>query len=109
MADRAENNKVPTRNAPNSDQEPQRSRGPTPQSGNRPFRDLGWLSRMRSTHSPAGSGLEAERLEQRVEPGGGRVRGGKPHVLLDRPPRQQARLLEDHAERAVRGERNAAV
>src|SRR5262249_39561546 len=28
MADRAENNKVPTRNAPNSDQEPQRSRGP---------------------------------------------------------------------------------
>src|SRR6516165_4826324 len=54
-------------------------------------------------------GLEAERLEQRVEPGGGRVRGGKPHVLLDRPPRQQARLLEDHAERAVRGERDAAV
>src|SRR6516164_7687402 len=34
MADRAESNKVPTRNAPNSDQEPQRSRGsddrPTP-------------------------------------------------------------------------------
>src|SRR5262245_32907406 len=28
MADRAKNNKVPTRNAPNSDQEPQRSRGP---------------------------------------------------------------------------------
>src|SRR5205823_14819916 len=28
MADRAENNKMPTRNAPNSDQEPQRSRGP---------------------------------------------------------------------------------
>src|SRR6516225_5877338 len=28
MADRAENNKVPIRNAPNSDQEPQRSRGP---------------------------------------------------------------------------------
>src|SRR6266481_1177853 len=28
MADRAEDNKVPTRNAPNSDQEPQRSRGP---------------------------------------------------------------------------------
>src|SRR5262245_31144719 len=28
MVDRAENNKVPTRNAPNSDQEPQRSRGP---------------------------------------------------------------------------------
>ena len=28
MADRAENNKVPTRNATNSDQEPQRSRGP---------------------------------------------------------------------------------
>src|SRR5262245_16325896 len=28
MADRAENNKVPSRNAPNSDQEPQRSRGP---------------------------------------------------------------------------------
>src|SRR5512133_406696 len=28
MADRAENNKVPTPNAPNSDQEPQRSRGP---------------------------------------------------------------------------------
>src|SRR5262245_39611194 len=28
MADRAENNKVPTRNAPSSDQEPQRSRGP---------------------------------------------------------------------------------
>src|SRR6266550_2844793 len=28
MADRAENNKVPARNAPNSDQEPQRSRGP---------------------------------------------------------------------------------
>src|SRR6516165_1519998 len=28
MAGRAENNKVPTRNAPNSDQEPQRSRGP---------------------------------------------------------------------------------
>src|SRR5262245_24197595 len=28
MADRAESNKVPTRNAPNSDQEPQRSRGP---------------------------------------------------------------------------------
>src|SRR6478735_853519 len=28
MADQAENNKVPTRNAPNSDQEPQRSRGP---------------------------------------------------------------------------------
>src|SRR5256714_6010977 len=28
MADRAENNKVPTRNAPNSDQEPPRSRGP---------------------------------------------------------------------------------
>src|SRR6185312_6680796 len=27
-ADRAENNNVPTRNAPNSDQEPQRSRGP---------------------------------------------------------------------------------
>src|SRR6516165_3033224 len=34
MADRAESNKVPTRNEPNSDQEPQRSRGlddhPTP-------------------------------------------------------------------------------
>src|SRR6516225_4682164 len=34
MADRAESNKVPTRHAPNSDQEPQRSRGsddrPTP-------------------------------------------------------------------------------
>jgi len=29
-------------------------------------------------------GLEAERLEQRVEPGVGRPRGGKPHVLLDR-------------------------
>src|SRR5712691_4557619 len=28
MADRAENKKAPTRNAPNSDQEPQRSRGP---------------------------------------------------------------------------------
>src|SRR6516162_9354599 len=28
MADRAESNKVPTRNEPNSDQEPQRSRGP---------------------------------------------------------------------------------
>src|SRR5262249_47895036 len=28
MADRAKNNKVPTRNAPNSDQEPQRSRRP---------------------------------------------------------------------------------
>src|SRR5712671_3586322 len=28
MAARAENNKVPARNAPNSDQEPQRSRGP---------------------------------------------------------------------------------
>src|SRR5262245_10397348 len=28
MADRAESNKVPTRNAPNSDQEPQRSREP---------------------------------------------------------------------------------
>src|SRR5215467_12396727 len=28
MAGRAENNKVPARNAPNSDQEPQRSRGP---------------------------------------------------------------------------------
>src|SRR6266576_6305500 len=28
MADRAENNKMLTRNAPNSDQEPQRSRGP---------------------------------------------------------------------------------
>src|SRR5262245_42352400 len=28
MADRAENNKVPARNAANSDQEPQRSRGP---------------------------------------------------------------------------------
>src|SRR5262245_43440506 len=32
MADRAENNKVPARNAPNSDQEPQRSRAP----GDRP-------------------------------------------------------------------------
>src|SRR5215813_7727611 len=28
MADRAENNKVPTPNAPNSDQEPQQSHGP---------------------------------------------------------------------------------
>src|SRR5437773_5391924 len=28
MAGRAEDNKVPTRNAPNSDQEPQRSHGP---------------------------------------------------------------------------------
>src|SRR6185369_16960878 len=28
MVDQAENNKVPARNAPNSDQEPQRSRGP---------------------------------------------------------------------------------
>src|SRR5437016_9323224 len=28
MADRPEDNKVPTRNAPNLDQEPQRSRGP---------------------------------------------------------------------------------
>src|SRR5262245_15484967 len=28
MAGRAENNKVPARNAPNSDQEPQRPRGP---------------------------------------------------------------------------------
>src|SRR4029450_9469908 len=28
MADRAENNKVPARKAPTSDQEPQRSRGP---------------------------------------------------------------------------------
>src|SRR4030088_2502123 len=28
MADRAEDNKAPTRNAPNSDREPQRSRGP---------------------------------------------------------------------------------
>src|SRR6266700_7867526 len=28
MADRAEDNKVPARNAPNLDQEPQRSRGP---------------------------------------------------------------------------------
>src|SRR5262249_24219393 len=32
MPDRAENNKVPARNAPNSDQEPQRSRAP----GDRP-------------------------------------------------------------------------
>src|SRR5216684_2098737 len=28
MVDRAEDNKAPTRNAPNSDREPQRSRGP---------------------------------------------------------------------------------
>src|SRR5215831_18636363 len=28
MADQAQNNKVPTRNAPNSNQEPRRSRGP---------------------------------------------------------------------------------
>jgi hypothetical protein len=31
--------------------------------------------------------LEPERLEQRVEPGVGHARGGKPHVLLDRAPR----------------------
>jgi hypothetical protein len=38
-------------------------------------------------------GREAERLEQGAERGIGRLRRGKPYVLLDRAPRQQPRLL----------------
>ena len=44
---------------------------------------------------------EAERREQRVEIGVSRLRRAEPHVLFDRAPRQQARLLEHHAEPAV--------
>src|SRR6185295_13517746 len=54
-------------------------------------------------------GREAERLEQGAERGIGRLRRGKPYVLLDRTPRQQPRLLEHHAEHAVRGQRYATL
>ena len=37
------------------------------------------------------------------------MRRGEPHVLLDRAPRQQPRLLEHHAERAVGGQLDAAL
>ena len=46
---------------------------------------------------------KAERGEQRIECCVRRQRRGKPHVLLDRAPRQQPRLLENDAEPAMRG------
>src|SRR5262249_24123092 len=52
--------------------------------------------------------LEAERLEQHLEAGSGCPRGGEPHVLLDRAPRQQAWLLEHHGKGAGGGDRNIA-
>src|SRR5262249_27665924 len=46
-------------------------------------------------------GLEAKRLEQRGEPGGGGVRCGKPHVLLNRSAPPPPRLLADPADPAA--------
>src|SRR5262249_24523047 len=53
--------------------------------------------------------VETQRAEQRVEVRLSRLRRSKPHVLLERAPRQQSRLLEHHAELTVVGERNGAV
>ena len=58
---------------------------------------------------PTAEPVEAERRKQRGQRGIGRPRRGEPHVLLHRAPRQEPRLLEHHAERAVRGQRHAAV
>ncbi len=52
---------------------------------------------------------EAERLEQRIERAVARQRRGEPHVLLDRAPRQQPRLLKYHAERAVSRQLHRAI
>ena len=54
--------------------------------------------------------VEAERCEQRRRASASVAsRRREPHVLLDRAPRQQPRLLEHHAERAVRGQSHAAL
>jgi hypothetical protein len=45
---------------------------------------------------------KAERGEQRIERSIRRLRRGEAHILLDRAPRQQPRLLENDAEPAVR-------
>ena len=45
---------------------------------------------------------EAERVEQSRDLGFARVGRGEPHIVLDAAPRQEPRLLENHAHSSMR-------
>src|SRR5262249_28124587 len=68
MADRAQNNKVPTRNAPNSNQEPRRSRAPD----DRPTRLLETMNRKtapgRDSAAPSSPAPVANRITAMESP-----------------------------------------
>ena len=52
---------------------------------------------------------EAERVEQGGDLGFAGVRRGEPHIVLDAAPRQQPRLLKNHAHPAMLGHVDGAL